>query len=60
MVLSDDEIPNLKHQIANKSQLSIFNDQYIHYISISPLRKPASADNDTVGRDCKRIVYLEF
>ena len=30
MVLSKNKIPNLKHQITNKSQISIFNDQNYH------------------------------
>jgi hypothetical protein len=45
-VLRDNKIPNLKHQITNKSQISIFNDQNIHQRCIEWFRKPSIADND--------------
>jgi len=43
------KIPNLKYQITNKSQISIFNDQNIHHKRIASLRKPVSAGDATAG-----------
>jgi len=37
------KIPNLKHQIANKSQISMFNDQNIQHPYFASLLKPSSA-----------------
>jgi hypothetical protein len=50
-VLKDNKIPNLKHQITNKSQITIFNDRNIHHRSTASLRKPKSAGDETVGHN---------
>jgi hypothetical protein len=47
--VSNIKIPNLKHQITNKFQISIFNDQNIHLICIASLRKSRPAGQDATG-----------
>ena len=53
------KIPNFKHQITNKSQISIFNDQRIHHNRITSFGKPGYAGDDTVGYDCGQTISLE-
>jgi hypothetical protein len=50
------KIPNLKHQITNKFQISIFNDQNIH-LSYSALRcKLRWAGDDAIGQHWRQII----
>jgi hypothetical protein len=48
--LGDNEIPNLKHQITNKSQITIFNDQNILPSWLSSIRRPWPAGDDAMDR----------
>jgi hypothetical protein len=48
-VLYANKIPNLKHQITNKSQITIFNDQNIHCSWVLSYRKPNSPNDNAVG-----------
>ncbi|MGD2014671.1 MAG: hypothetical protein PVG84_13025 [Desulfobacterales bacterium] len=59
-VLSDNKVTNLKHQITNKSQITIFNDRNTHHSRIVSLRKPGLAGDDAIGQDCKGIIGFEF
>jgi len=43
--MANKKIPNPKHQITNKSQISISNDQNIRGSSIVSLSKPLAADD---------------
>jgi hypothetical protein len=60
MVYLNNKIPNLKHQISNKSQISIFNDQNIHHSFIVALCKPWVARDDAIKHIYGRIIGLEF
>ena len=59
-VLKENKISNLKHQIPNKSQTSISNDQNIYQNGSIPLPKVWRAGDDAVGRNDKRIYCLGF
>jgi len=59
--LKDNKIPKLKHQITNKSQNPIFNDQNIHPSWLASIRKPKFAGDDAMGHNCGLwIIYFEF
>jgi len=59
-ILISNKISNLRHQITNKTQFSIFNDQNLHHNCIESIRKLIFADYDAVGQYRKRIICLEF
>jgi hypothetical protein len=54
------EITNYKHQITNKSQISIFNYQNIQRDGTMLLPKCLSAGNYAIWHKCRRIIRLEF
>ena len=56
----DNKIPNLKHQITNKSQNSIFNDQNIHPNWLASICNPWSAGDDAMGRPEDGLLVLNF
>ena len=54
------EISNLKHQITNKFQIPIFNDQNFHQSCIEFVFIPWFAGYNAVGETCRRIICLKF
>jgi hypothetical protein len=46
---SRNKITKFKHQITNKSQIKIFNDQNIHQRCMVLLRLPMSVGDDAIG-----------
>jgi hypothetical protein len=54
------EITNYKSQITNKSQISIFNDQNIHWGWAVVLHKSLSLENYVIRYKCLRIRCLNF
>jgi hypothetical protein len=56
--LLENKIPNLKYQITNKSQISIFNDQNIHHSCIASLRKLWCNGDDAVELYCIQFIGL--
>jgi hypothetical protein len=54
------EITNYKHQITNKSQISISNDQNIQRGCTVSLPKFLFAGNYAIWHKCRRIIRLEF
>jgi predicted AAA+ superfamily ATPase len=54
------KIPNLKHQITNKSQISIFNDQNFHQSDVAVFRQLKSAVDAAVEHCNRRIIVLNF
>jgi len=58
--LGENKIPNLKHQITNKFQISIINDQNILPNWPSSIRKPGSAGDDAMGRSEGGLLVLNF
>jgi hypothetical protein len=54
------EITNYKHQITNKYQISISNDQNIQRGCMVSLPKFLSAGNYAIWHKCRRIIRLEF
>jgi hypothetical protein len=60
MCLQDNKISNLKHQITNKSQISIFNDQNFHQSFIASLCNKGFAGNFAVGHIRRKIIRLKF
>ena len=59
-VLYNIKISKSKHQITNKSQITIFNDQNSHRGCILETRKLVSTDNYDIWYECRRITCLEF
>jgi uncharacterized protein (DUF58 family) len=60
VVNKKNEIPNLKQQITNKSQISKINDQNNHHRRIATLYKPWAAKDDAIGQGRILSVCLEF
>jgi hypothetical protein len=60
--IKDNKIPNPKHQITNKSQITIFNDRNTHHSCFASLRKHWSAGDDALGTrlDLFFVWYLEI
>jgi hypothetical protein len=58
--LGENKIPNLKHQITNKSQISIINDQNNLPNWLSSTCKPGSAGDDVRGRSESGLLVLNF
>jgi hypothetical protein len=54
------EITNYKHQITNKSQISISNDQNIQRGRTVSLPKFLPTGNYAIWHKCQRIIRLEF
>jgi len=59
-VLYNIKISKSKHQITNKSQITIFNDQNSHRGCILETRKLVSTGNYDIWYECRRITCLEF
>jgi len=49
--LQYNKIPKFKHQITNKSQITIFNDQNSNYCCIESLRKPLQPVDSDIGHN---------
>jgi hypothetical protein len=54
------KVPNYKHQITNKSQITIFNDQIIPPGFIASLLKPESVSIDAGWHNRSRAICLVF
>ena len=59
-VLEDNKIPNLNHQITNKSQITIFKGQNAHRSRITLFSKSDSSDDNAIKHRCIRIVVWNF
>jgi hypothetical protein len=59
-ILYSKKIPNLKHQITNKYQISIFNDQNEHHSFITSLHSFWSAGVDAIGTNLEGLCVWNF
>jgi len=56
----DHKIPNFKHQITNKSQISISNDRNIHLSCFAWIAKSLFVGYGAIDRYRRRIICFEF